>query len=136
MRLHPPVPARFEAYSSVFTVNMRAGRRLDEASLAQVAQRLLDLFPRVHNERTVARNRFVQWFAGDQQEARGAFVGGDLNEVALAPDHQLRRPNENLFRITIGKLRLALEEVGERCVTSRDAVSELTARRDGDVHIR
>ena len=65
-------------------MNIRARRRLNESSLAQIAQRLLDLFPRVHDERTVARNRFVQWFAGDQQEARGAFVGGDLNKVALA----------------------------------------------------
>jgi hypothetical protein len=38
---------------------------LREGSLAQVAHRLLDLFPRVHDERTVARDRFVQRFAGD-----------------------------------------------------------------------
>src|SRR4029434_3755896 len=57
------------------------------------------------------------------------------NEVALAPNHQLRRPNEHPFRITVGKLRLPLEEVGERRVTARDGVSELTVRRDGDIHI-
>src|SRR5207342_3565209 len=93
-------------------------------------------FPRVHNKRTIARNGFVQWFAGDEQEARGTFDGGNVNEVALAPNHQLRRPNENLFRIAVGEFRLALKEVGERRVTARDGVSELTVRWDGDIHIR
>src|SRR5262245_6915991 len=109
--------------------------RLNEGSLAQVAERLVDLFPRIHYKRTVACNGFVQWLAGNEQEARRAFAGGNINEVARAPNHEQRRPLENLFLITVGKLRPALKEVSERRVTARDKVSKATVRRNGDIQI-
>src|SRR5262249_61105429 len=103
--------------------------------LVQVSDSLCVLAPRVHDERTVTRNGFVQWFAGDEQEARRAFAGGNLNGVALAPNHQLRRPIDDLFLITVEKLRPALKKIGERRVAARNKVSKATVRRNGDVQI-
>src|SRR6266481_5450739 len=110
---------------------------LHEGPLAQIAQGLLDLFPRIHDEGTVTRDRFVQWFAGNQQKAPGVFFGSDFNEVAVTPNDQFRRLNQNLFcTLATGELRLALEEVSERRAAVVDRLSERRVGRNGNIHIR
>src|SRR5262249_30652853 len=71
----------------------------------------------------------------NEQEARLALAGGNLNGVALAPNHQLRRPIDDLFLITVEKLRLAVKKISERRVAARNKVSKATVRRNGDVQI-
>src|SRR5262249_45838105 len=51
------------------------GVAAQEAPVLQLAQRLLDLGPRVHDERTVARDRLVQRPRGSQQEATALGAG-------------------------------------------------------------
>jgi hypothetical protein len=61
---HQAVHARMTAsFLIVATVIIQLA---DERPSLQIDQRLFDLLFRVHNERAVSRNRFVQRFAGNQ----------------------------------------------------------------------
>jgi len=43
----------------------------DEGAVAQISERLLDFFARVHHERPIAGNRFVQRLARNKQKPHG-----------------------------------------------------------------
>src|SRR5262245_61397767 len=60
----------------------------NKGAVAEVGERLLELVARIHDERTVARNRLTQGLRRDEQETHGRRAGCDLNGVAIVPDDE------------------------------------------------
>src|SRR5687767_8329261 len=68
-------------------VNMRRSL-LDEGSSLQVADRLLNFLPRVHDDRSIPRDRLFDRLARDQQKADAVFARLDDHLVAAIEDDQ------------------------------------------------
>src|SRR6266436_8068829 len=61
---------------------------LDERAVVQLGERLLKLGLGVHHDRPVPRNRFLDRFAGDQQEADSLFAGLHRHLIAAVEDDE------------------------------------------------
>ena len=66
---------------------------LNERVAAKVVQRLLNFFFCSHHERTIARDRFVQRFSGNQQKADGLLSSDNLDMVVIPPNKKFRSRN-------------------------------------------
>src|SRR5260370_30556292 len=59
-----------------------------KSAVAQIPQRLFDLFSGVHHERPIPSDRLVQRFSGNEQETNMAIVRGNLNIITVAEHNQ------------------------------------------------
>src|SRR3972149_8778609 len=104
-----------------------------ECALLQLSQGLFDLFARIHDEGPVARDGFVQRFAGYQEKTRRTFRRGHFDPIPLAQHDQLRRGNHCL--VLPAEARPASAPVSKCRVPARDGVYERSVRRERYVEI-
>ena len=99
--------------------------RSDEASLAEVVQRLVDFLLGVHDEGAVLRNRFMQRLAGDQQRF-GLADRFDHHAIGLG---LIRQDRQALHRYwTTGDVYGAAIHIDESVVSRRQRLGEASAR--------
>jgi hypothetical protein len=92
-----------------------------ERSVSKVFQCLLDLVGRVHDKRPVARDRFTQRLARDQQESNCLIRGAHLDSVSVAKEDQSGMGNHAPIRVTLRPENTsALKYVGQGSVSPRD----------------
>src|SRR5215469_18227629 len=74
-----------------------AGLVSDEIAVPKISERLLDLGPRVHHERSVAGDRLAERPRGGEEEPATASPGRGHDGVAVAEHDQRRRANNLLL---------------------------------------
>ena len=94
-------------------IRHRSGPRRDQSkpSALIIAERLLDLFARVHHERTIARDRLVQRLAGEQQDLRRACGVSRYAELHRVARVQQRRLTFGDLALIATDRRIAFEDI-------------------------
>src|SRR5688572_8184044 len=103
-----------------------SGRRARESAVAQVAQRLLDLLARVHDEGPVLHHGFMQRPPREQQHAR-RFARDDAHFLART-EHARRVRPQWFLRTGCADADGTFVRVHERVVARGDRVTELRTR--------
>src|SRR6266540_3584227 len=113
-----------------------AGSAADEAPVAQLAERLLDLLRRVHDERTVARDGLPERLPGEEEEASRLLPGPGPDDVPVAEDDEPCRRDLAVVRVRgVAERDLAREDVRERGVPARHRLLERAPGRYRDVEV-
>src|SRR5439155_9546788 len=100
-----------------------------------VADRLLDLFVRVHHERAVLNDRFEQRPAREQDHASALRTASQRDGIAVR-EHARAVRRQTLGCTRGADLDVAFERIDERVVSGADRMREPRARRQLDVEIQ
>jgi len=96
-----------------------------------ILQGLVNLFHRVHHERTVRRNRFLEWLTRHQHEPNGMIFCFHLNVITI-----VKLDEVNCFNGLIGEYAFAFENIGQRGVSAGDGLNEFGIGSQFNVEVK
>src|SRR6266496_5959297 len=119
-------------YRLNFRETKRGASARGQSPVLVIADRLFDLFARVHDERTVLDDGLEEWAPGEQDDPSTVRAARERNGVAIV-EHAGAVRRKPLRRALSTDVDAAFERIDERVIARRDRMGEHGVRRELDV---